>query len=378
MDLSGYFIPVEISDGLEGTLSKSITQLSKSTDPREFDLAIAWIEENRWNEVELTGETRFFERCMKDLATLYAHDCNPSILNLGVFKSGNSVSDTEAGLSEVIEFLLQCKVLPVIIGAARNITYAAYKAFQSSETIANITSIDNYLNIDESGDQGYIGRIIKEQPNFLFNYSNVGYQTYFVAPAELELADSLYFDAYRLGMVRGNIPHVEPVIRSAEIISCSLEVIKGSDFGGANAAQPNGFYAEEFCQIMRYAGLAEKAKVVLLTDLNVRADSDRDAILMAEILWCFIDGFYGRKPEIPGSNRNEFLKYRVPIRNDDFQLVFYKSMATDRWWMEVPVPPQYANKYRKHHMVPCGYEDYLIATKDDLPERWWKAYKKML
>ena len=46
--------------------------------------------------------------------------------------------------------------------------------------------------------------------------------------------------------------------------------------------------------------------------------------------------------------------------------------------MEVPVPPQYVNRYKKHHIIPCDYSDYEVAAADDLPERWWKTYKKML
>ena len=116
---------------------------------------------------------------------------------------------------------------------------------------------------------------------------------------------------------------------------------------------------------------------LLISDL-VLSERSGDALLVAEMIWCLIDGYYSRRSEIPGSNKDGYLKYRVHLRNDEFQLVFYKSVQTDRWWMEVPVPPQYANKYRKHHLVACGYDDYLTATRDDLPERWWKAYKKML
>jgi formiminoglutamase len=68
----------------------------------------------------------------------------------------------------------------------------------------------------------------------------------------------------------------------------------------------------------------------------------------------------------------------VALKEDEFHLIFYKSVKTDRWWMEVPVPPEFANKYRKHHLIPCNYDDYKVATEDDLPDRWWKAYKKML
>ncbi|NQV54052.1 MAG: arginase family protein [Flavobacteriales bacterium] len=378
MELSHYFKGIEIESDRKATLIDSITAYSDGLDCRDFDLAILYVPENRWMSNERADHAYQITAVLNEFASLFVHDYEPKILNFGEFVLGNEIADTEAGLSEVIGHLVKSKVIPIILGGGRNLTYSVYKSFEAQEQIVNITSVDNYLNLDESTIQNYVGRIIKEQPNFLFNYSNIGYQTYFVSPGELELADELYFDTYRLGVVRREVFSVEPVLRSAEVTSFSMDAIKSSDFGANCEPQPNGIYAEEACQMFRYIGLAEKTKVVLITELTGEGATRRDDLLLAEMLWCVVDGYYGRRSEIPGSKKEGFLKYRVPLRNDEFQLIFYKSAATDRWWMEVPVPPQYANKYRKHHLVPCAYEDYLIATRDDLPERWWKAYKKML
>ncbi len=378
MELSHYFQPIELPESNSGRLSSFITPYTDSVDVRDFDLAILCVPENRWIENERASHPYPFSSAIEQFAELYVHGYSPKILLMGVFTLGNTIADTEAGLTDTIDFLIQNKVIPAVLGGGRNLTYSLYKAFELQEQIVNITSVDNYLNLDESREENYVGRIIKEQPNFLFNYSNVGYQTYFVSPEELELAEELYFDAYRLGVVRGDVVSIEPVLRSAEITSVSLDVVKSSDFGGSVSPQPNGVYAEEICQMLRYVGIAEKTKVVLLSELSGSGATQSDHVLVAELLWCLVDGYYGRKAEIPGGKKDGFLKYRVPLRNDEFQLIFYKSVATDRWWMEVPVPPQYANKYRKHHLVPCNYEDYLVATRDDLPERWWKAYKKMM
>ena len=38
-----------------------------------------------------------------------------------------------------------------------------------------------------------------QEPNNLFNYCNVGYQTYFNSQEEISLLDNLFFDTYRLG-----------------------------------------------------------------------------------------------------------------------------------------------------------------------------------
>ncbi len=43
--------------------------------------------------------------------------------------------------------------------------------------------------------------MVVEKPYNLFNYSALGYQSFFNPPQEIALMDKLYFDAYRLGEV---------------------------------------------------------------------------------------------------------------------------------------------------------------------------------
>jgi formiminoglutamase len=46
--------------------------------------------------------------------------------------------------------------------------------------------------------------------------------------------------------------------------------------------------------------------------------------------------------------------------------------------MDVPVKTNYKNIYERHHLVPCSYNDYETACKDDIPDRWWQAYQKLM
>jgi hypothetical protein len=379
MELASYFEPIDFNPQHPASIAGSLLRLEDAPDWSDVQVALLFVDERRFEEQDTEASTGFDTHLLKELDHHFVHGDGATMVTLGRFKNGERLRDTESGLAEVLAFLIQHKVVPVVLATDKRITYAAYKAYARLERVTNITALDPYLNIDESTG-GYIGRIIKEQPNFLFNYANLGFQTYLVQPDELQLAEDLYFEAYRLGAVRGDIYAAEPVIRGAEVVSCSMSALKAADFQSAKDPQPNGVFAEEMCQLMRYTGLTELNELVLIGDLDFdRCDhSDVDTRLLAEMIWCFIDGYQYRKSELPGGKKEGFLKYRVPLRDDEFQLVFYKSLNTDRWWMEVPVPPHFANKYRKHHLVPCDYNDYMIATSDDLPERWWKAYKKML
>ena len=45
--------------------------------------------------------------------------------------------------------------------------------------------------------------------------------------------------------------------------------------------------------------------------------------------------------------------------------------------MNVPYPANEKVKYERHHLIPCSYQDYELALKDEVPDRWLQAYKKL-
>ena len=59
-------------------------------------------------------------------------------------------------------------------------------------------------------------------------------------------------------------------------------------------------------------------------------------------------------------------------------IVFYKSDKTERWWLEVPYPPEKGIKFERHYLIPCDYEDYEKASQNELPDLWWKTYRKLI
>jgi len=56
-------------------------------------------------------------------------------------------------------------------------------------------------------------------------------------------------------------------------------------------------------------------------------------------------------------------------------ITFYKSLKTERWWMEIPaINPVTGLNY----MISCNYEDYQMTSADEIPERWWKAFHRLV
>lgn len=234
---------------------------------------------------------------------------------------------------------------------------------------------------DADGDlnsQTYLGKIILHQPNYLFNFSNIGYQSYFVDTKALDLMTKLFFDSYRLGQVRANIEEVEPIVRNADILSFDISAIRQPDAPANNNSSPNGFYGEEACQIARYAGFSDKLSSIGFYETNPSLDNrSQTTHLVAQMIWYFIDGFYSRKKDFPIGDKTDYTKYSVILQEQKHELVFYKSNKSERWWMEVPYPPNKRIKYERHHLVPCSYSDYQTACNEDMPDRWWQTFQKL-
>src|SRR3546814_15831942 len=86
----------------------------------------------------------------------------------------------------------------------------------------------------------YLNKIILHEPNWLFNYSNLGYQTYFVTQNSLRLMDKMYFDVHRLGPVVEDLQEAEPIIRGGNMLSFAMSAIRSPDAPGNEIGRASG------------------------------------------------------------------------------------------------------------------------------------------
>ena len=242
----------------------------------------------------------------------------------------------------------------------------------------------NIVNIDKSFDLGdsskpinngsYLGKIILEQPYNLFNYTAIGFQTYFNSQEEIDLMEKLYFESYRLGDISQSISLVEPVLRDADIVTLDLKSIKSSEVSLKQKYSPNGFDGREICAISRYIGISNKVSSFGIYEYNPSQDDEATSMLVAQILWYFIEGVNCRVNDDDFNDQSNFQKFTVLV--EDQELVFFKSKKTGRWWIEIPFLEYSNTKSRQHPLLSCMHEDYQSATKGIIPDRWYKAYKK--
>ena len=313
------------------------------------------------------------------LYQLFPGNWDTNIADLGTVEKGNQVSDTYFAVKEIIASLIKRNIIPIIIGGGQDITYINYRAYDALEQSVNITTVDSRFDLgnleEELTSQSYLSKIIMQEPNNLFNYCNVGYQTYFNSQEEISLLDNLFFDTYRLGEAKV-LENIEPAFRNADIVSIDIGAVRQSEAPANNNSSPNGFYGEEICAISRYAGISDKVSSFGIYEYNSKHDNnDQTAHLIAQMIWYFIEGVNFRVKDYPFSGKENYQKFTVLLEEDE-PLLFYKSNKSGRWWIEINILSN--NKYKRHALIPCTYKDYTDATKQVIPEKWYKAMRKMV
>lgn len=306
-----------------------------------------------------------------------------NIVDLGNIYSGESLKDTYVALKEVVFELLKKDIVPIIIGGGQDLTYANYRAYDGMEQTVNLVSIDPKFDLGDPNEslnsKSFLSSVVLQKPYILFNYSNIGYQTYFVNQDEIDLMERMYFDIHRLGVFRDNIREAEPILRDADIVSFDLSAIRQSDAPGNLNHSPNGFSGEEACALSRYAGISDKVTSFGIYELNPEFDNEgRTAHLVSQMIWYFIEGYNSRKGDYPYGTKDEYDRFTVLINDGEHELVFFRSNLSERWWVEVPIKENNNLDSNRHKLVPCSHNDYLKACENDVPIRWWHALNKAL
>jgi formiminoglutamase len=360
-----------------GRKLKIHSQQNGIPDLGNVKIAIIGVLENR-NDVNYIGEELSLGEIRKSLYALFPGNWHTTVADLGDIKKGESVEDTYFALQTTISILIEKNIIPIIIGGSQDLTYANYRAYDNLSPMVNIVNVDCNFDLGDSAkpikNTSFLGKIILEQPYNLFNYSTLGYQTYFNSQEEIDLMDKLYFESYRLGAIATNIALAEPVMRDANIVSVDLKSIRSAEMSTKQKYSPNGFDGKEICAISRYAGISNKVSSFGVYEYKPSKDDDVTSMLIAQIIWYFIEGVNCRVKDDDFEDDSNYQKYIVLV--EDEELTFFKSNKTGRWWIEIPFLPNVNNKLKRHTLLPCMHDDYKAACGGKIPERWYKAFKK--
>jgi len=201
-------------------------------------------------------------------------------------------------------------------------------------------------------------------PNYLKHYNHIGFQSYYVHPIVLETLDKLRFDCYRVGNVKEALDEMEPVIRNSHLFSFDMSAL-GNAYSPASTISPNGLTGEEACALFRYAGMSPTISTVGIYGYNPHHDQQElSAKQIAQQLWYLLDGRSRGKREASLTDKDSFNEYYMAFA--EVETVFLQSKKTGRWWMQLP----------DKKFIACSYKDYLLASSNEIPERWLRAQER--
>ncbi|MGB3590681.1 MAG: formimidoylglutamase, partial [Nonlabens sp.] len=343
---------------------------------KSIDLAIIAVAESR-NGNDLISYAQDFDAVRRSTYQLYSGNWNLTIADLGTLRSGESVQDTYYLLEQLVKELHQHHVLPLVLGGSQDLMYPIYRSFDHLPQMVNVLNVDHLFDLGDIEaplcNRNFIGKMVVEEPYHLFNYCNLGYQTYYSSQEEIELLDSMHFDALRLGKLDHDLKIVEPYIRDSDIVGVDLGCL---DYGSSAFAKalPNGVNGKQLCSIARYAGMSDRVKTMGFFEMP-RNYSTQGTGLISQALWYFMEGLSLRSNEMLDLDSPNFLSYEVLSNQESIK--FVKSCSSGRWWFQMT---NSSDEYtiRDHHaFIPCAESEYLMASRGEVPERWLRAKMKM-
>ena len=300
---------------------------------------------------------------------LYEGEWGLKILDLGNLRIGQTVEDTYAILEQLTTYLIERGGVLLILGGGHDLMTPIYKGHSAAGRPLNFASIDAYLDFqdgDSYHSRSFLSHLLASKKSMLSNYNLFGYQTYLCNPKEVHLLNQMDFNLIRLGEVNSDLNEMEPYIRSVDHLSVDISVIKASEALANAYSSPNGMTAEGLCMMLRYAGLSNRVKSVLFSELNPRFDKNSQSVkVYAQAIWYFLEGLHLRQSNLLP---DKFCDLKVfHVHSELTELVFYKSMVSDKWWVD------FSNqKDSVESLLPCSSLDYLKAVDGELSDRMLK------
>ncbi len=272
--------------------------------------------------------------------------------------------------------LLAGGIIPIIIGRHQAYTYPQYMAYQQSKETVNAVILGERIpfTMDErkkENDYYYLNHILDQKDHFLFHLAQLGYQSHYVDKEVLMYMAEKGFECTRLALLKKQLEDWEPTIRDADLLSFDLSAIRQSDAPGQALPSPSGLFSEEASQVAYFAGLSDKLSSIGFYGFDPEKDKHHQtAQLAAQMIWYFASGVCNRYQEWPIKSE-AFVQYQVSMDKSPLDLVFWKSLQTERWWFEMPESNDL--RQNRHRIIACSKNDYLMASKDEIPERILQA-----
>jgi formiminoglutamase len=374
-NLTDFLTPVnlaELSDDQlyhDGQIGKSIA-VYENEFPEIFDADIILVGCNEQRGNGKTNNPQLLsaaDAVRRQFYQLYYWHTDLKLADIGNIKTGASLQDSYAAVKTVLNELLNANKTVVFLGGSHDLTLAQYEAFSSKKQIIEVSCVDALIDLNISSSlrsDNFLMELLTSDPNFIRPYNHIGFQSFYVHPSMLETMDKLRFDCYRVGTVKESMDEMEPVIRNCQMLSFDISAIAHA-YAPVNTVSPNGFNGEESCLLMRYAGLSPNTTSIGIYGYDPAKDKeDLTAKQISHMLWYLLDGRSRGRREAKLEEKESFNEFHMAFA--EVQTVFLQSKITGRWWMQLP----------DSKFIACSYKDYLLASSNEIPERWLRAQER--
>lgn len=373
LNISDFLIPVNISaishdePYKDGQIGYNISSYHEEfPDLDEVQLVIVGCGEQRGSGL-IHGQSNAPDKIRHEFYSLYYWHQDIKIADIGNIKTGSLYTDSYAALKTVVHELINEGKTVIILGGSHDLTLAQYNAYAENKKAIEASCVDALIDLDLSSpfhNENFLMEMLTGEPNYIRHYNHIGFQSYYVHPRMLETMDKLRFDCYRVGSVKENIDEMEPVIRNSNLFSFDISAIAHA-YAPASTASPNGLNGEEACVLMRYAGLSPNVSSVGIYGYDAQHDKDDlTAKQIAHMLWYLLDGRSRGRREASLDEKDSFNEYHTAFA--EVETTFVQSRKTGRWWMQLP----------DKRFIACSYKDYLLASSNEIPERWLRAQER--
>jgi formiminoglutamase len=274
--------------------------------------------------------------------------------------------------------LLSGNILPILLAQDDALARAQFLAYQEAKSLVNLVVIDELLHLGDpqhsQDERAVYADLLQPRHRLLFHFGLIGFQTHQTPVQVVDFLAKNNFDTLRLGKTRTAIEETEPVLRDADLLAFHVSALKQCEAPGVAQPTPSGYFVEEACQLCRYAGMSDK-----LTSFGIfgyhhdRDQNQQTAQAISQMLWYFLEGFFNRKNDFPASKEG-LTEYIVDFRHLHHQLTFWKSTRSGRWWMQTPSNTK--KKYQRHYLIPCSFQDYQAACREELSDRLLQALSR--
>lgn len=303
-----------------------------------------------------------------ELYSLYYWHQDVRLADVGNIRMGKSVNDTYAALKIVLHELILAGKTAIILGGSHDLTLSQYNAFADERRQIDAAGIDSIIDINIDSpfrSDNFLMEMLTSEPNYMRHYNHIGFQSYFMHPRMLETMDKLRFDCYRVGNVKEHIEEMEPVIRNCHLLSFDISAMAHA-YAPATTISPNGFNGEEICTLFQYAGMSPNMRTIGIYGYRPEKDVEYlTARQISHMLWYLMDGKSRGNKEARMDEKESFNEFHTAFA--EVQTTFLQSKKTGRWWMQLP----------DKQFIACSYKDYLLASSNEIPERWLRAQERI-